>query len=303
MAVAEKPTKNARAHPYRGLSVQHVEEVPEPDFMVDYLMGREVYRRTDYLALIHNGSVGLAAVGRQENNDLFQRVVDVEVWSGPSHTMLIEDPAVDVGNATALARAAARRGRPGISGFVVKGMFEHINFIWEPDPIRIRVTEVTPPEPPKLLRQAQQVVDFDEDLPPVELVIDSVSFDDLAATVPAGSYLLPCRGAGTELAGDMAYLDTRPATRDDWVMIGCERSMQFHRHFYGDEPRQVDICPRKRVEEMASDDRWLVKCCMLERGMEYADHRATVPWGANLDEVRQALRLLTGVDAVASLPG
>lgn len=303
MALADKPKPNARAHPYRGLSVQHVDEVPEPAFMVDYLTGREVYRRTDYLALIHDGSVGLAAVAREESDDLFQRVLDVEVWSGPDRTMLIEDPAVDVGNATALAGAAARLGRPGISGFVVKGMFEHINFIWEPDPIRIFVTEVTPPEPPKLLRQAQQVVDFDEDLPPVELVLDSVSFPELAATVPADSYLLPCRGAGTEIAGEMSYLDTRPATRDEWVMIGCERSMQFHRHFYGDEPRQVDICPRKRVEKQSRGGRWLVKCCMLERGMEFADNQAIVPWGANLDEVRNALRLLTGVEAVALVAG
>ena len=182
-------------------------------------------------------------------------------------------------------------------------MFEHINFIWEPDPIRIFVTEVTPPEPPKLLRQAAQAVDFDEDLPPVELVLDSVSFPDLAAGAPADSYLLPCRGAGTELAGDLSYLDTRPAVRDEWVMIGCERSMQFHRHFYGDEPRQVDICPRKRVERADPDGRWLIKCCMLERGMEFSGNRAIVPWGANLDEVRRALRLLTGVDALAALAG
>jgi hypothetical protein len=40
----------------------------------------------------------------------------------------------------------------------------------------------------------------------------------------------------------------------------------------------------------------LTKCCLLERGVELEDGRATVPWGANLDEVRAALRWLTGVD-------
>lgn len=299
MPVAERPTPNARAHPYRGLSVQHVDRIPEPDFMRDYLMDREVYRRTDYLALIHEGSVGLASVAREESGELFERVVDVEVWSGPERTMLVDDPSVDVGNATALAGVAHRHRQSGISGYVVKGMFEHINFIWEPRPIRIRVTEVTPPEPPKLLRQAQQVVEFDEDMPPVELVLDTVTFPELAASSPNGSYLLPCRGAGTELPGDTSYLDTRPAARQDWVMIGCERSMQFHRHFYGDEPSQVDICPRKRVEGDDRGGRWLVKCCMLERGMEFDGTRAVVPWGANLDEVRSALRLLTGVETAA----
>lgn len=299
MALAEKPSPNARAHPYRGLSVQHIDRTPDPDFMMDYLMGREVYRRTDYVGLVHGDEVGLASVARADSNDLFVPVVDVSVWSGPEGMLLVEDPTVDCGNATALAGAARRNARPGISGYLVKGMYEHINFIWEPAPIPIRVTEVTPPVPPKLLTQAQQVVAFDEDLPPIELVLDAVTFSDLAERIPADSYLVPCRGAGLELPSDLSYLDTRPASRSDWVMIGCERSMQFHRHFYGDEPPQVDICPRKRVESAEPEGLWLVKCCMLERGTEFADGRAVVPWGANLDEVRHALRRLAGVDQVA----
>jgi hypothetical protein len=26
------------------------------------------------------------------------------------------------------------------------------------------------------------------------------------------------------------FLDERPAERRDWVLVGCERSLQFHRH-------------------------------------------------------------------------
>jgi hypothetical protein len=40
----------------------------------------------------------------------------------------------------------------------------------------------------------------------------------------------------------------------------------------------------------------LTKCCLLERGVEFSDKSAVVPWGSNLDEVRSALRRLTGVD-------
>ncbi len=303
MASAERPSPNARAHPYRGLSVQHIDRTPDPDFMMEYLMGREVYRRTDYVGLVHGDEVGLAAVSRAPSDDLFVPVVDVAVWSGPEQTRLVEDPTTDCGNATALADAARRHRRPGVSAYLVKGMYEHINFIWEPAPIPIHVTEVTPPEPPKLLTQAQQVVAFDEDLPPIELVLEAVTFSDLAERTPAESYLVPCRGAGLEMPSDLSFLDTRPATRADWVMIGCERSMQFHRHFYGDEPPQVDICPRKRVEGADPEGAWLIKCCMLERGTEFSDGRAVVPWGANLDEVRKALRWLTGVDQVALAVG
>jgi hypothetical protein len=167
-----------------------------------------------------------------------------------------------------------------------------VNFIWEPAPVRIRVTEVVPPEPPKLLAMAAQAVAFDEDLPPVELVLDAVDIRHLAAEHPAPDYLLPCRGSGVDLDGEVAFLDTRPADRRDWLLIGCERSRQFHRHFYGDEPAGVDLCPRARA---ASGEPTLAKCCLLERGLDSDGSTVVVPWGANLDEVRQALRLLTGV--------
>ena len=36
----------------------------------------------------------------------------------------------------------------------------------------------------------------------------------------------------------------------------------------------------------------LLKCCLRERGIEREDARMIVPWGANLEEVRQALKEL-----------
>jgi hypothetical protein len=44
----------------------------------------------------------------------------------------------------------------------------------------------------------------------------------------------------------------------------------------------------------------LTKCCLLERGIEVNGTTAVVPWGANLDEVRAALRLLCGVPAAVA---
>jgi len=142
---------------------------------------------------------------------------------------------------------------------------------------------------------AEQVVAFDEDLPPIDLVLDAVDLRQLAAAHPAPRYLLPCRGSGVDLAGEVAFLDTRPARREDWTLIGCERSLQLHRHFYGDEPPRVDICPRQRVRSSGTEPT-LAKCCLLERGIEFEGGTAVVPWGSNLDEIRRALRWLTGVD-------
>jgi hypothetical protein len=280
------PLPNTRSHPYRGLSVQEVAIPLTEQAILRHLIGREVYRRTDFLALRSGSDTALVAVRKADVVPLFSPVVEARVLAGPDETAFVESPGTDVGNATALARAAV----PGARATFVLGRFAHVNFIWEPAPVAVRVTEVVPPHPPKLLAQAEQVVAFDEDLPPVDLVLDAVDVHQVATEHPAPHYLLPCRGAGTDLGAPVSYLDTRPARQPGWTMLGCERSLQFHRHFYGDDPPRADLCPRRRVPALPGLT--LSKCCLLERGLELAGDAAFVPWGANLDEIRHGLRTL-----------
>jgi hypothetical protein len=228
-------------------------------------------------------------------------VAELRVLSGPATTMWITDPAADVGNASALAGVAARHRRDGVLAYVVQGRFEHVNFIWQPAPVGIRVTEVVPPHPPKLLAMAEQVISFDEDLPPVELTLDAVDVNDLMARHPARHYLLPCRGSGVPAVGGVSFLDTHPPYQDDWLLVGCERSRQFHEHFYDAQPRRVELCPKARAVAQPGV-RLLTKCCLLERGIEVNGTTAAVPWGANLDEVRGAIRALCGLPAAVPAP-
>jgi hypothetical protein len=298
---------NTITRPYRGLSVQEVDVSLTELELVPFLLGREVYRRSDFLALRNGSATALVAVRREPfrpdtGEPLFSPVAEARLLAGPDEVAWIESPGTDVGNASALARAALANARPGVRAYLVQGRYEHVNFIWEPRPLRVRVTEVVPPEPPKLFAMAEQVVAYDEDLPPIDLVLDAVDIGDLAAAHPAERYLVPCRGSGVDVGAAIEFLDTRPAERRDWLLLGCERSLQFHRHFYGDEPQRVDICPRQRVagdRESGGPALTLTKCCLLERGIEVDGATAVVPWGSNLDEIRQALRLLTGVDAPA----
>ncbi len=289
---------NMTSSPYRGLSVQEAEIPLTVASVTAFLVGREVYRRTEYLLLCNGESRALVRVEKESEDDLFVRVSGCEILAEPDELLWIDSPDTDVGNATALARAAAAHRRDGVKAYVVHGMFEHVNFILYPTPLRIRLTEVVPPFPPKLLVMAEQAIAFDEDLPPIEIELDALDITEQASAHPAAVHLLPCRGSGAELGGPVEFLDTRPAQRGDWLMLGCERSAQFHRHFYGDEPQRVDICPRARAVHPSEPT--LTKCCLLERGVEMRDGAAVVPWGANLDEVRTALRLLAGLPPSAA---
>jgi hypothetical protein len=51
------------------------------------------------------------------------------------------------------------------------------------------------------------------------------------------------------------------------------------------------MCPRKLAT--ASDRPTLLKCCLLEFGIEHEGQTVTVPWGADLPMVEQALTLLS----------
>jgi len=300
----EEPPPNTITRPYRGLSVQEVDIPLTPGHVEDLLRRREIYRRTAYLVLRNVQHTALVAVRPERPDLLFSPVAELRWLSGPDATRWIADPGTDVGNASSLAATALAHRRDGVLAYVVRGRFEHVNFIWRPAPVPVLVTEVVPPHPPKLLAMAGQVVGFDEDLPPVDLALDAVHVQGLVAANPAAHYLLPCRGSGLPAGPNVSFLDCHPPYHPDWLLIGCERSRQFHQHFYGSDPRRVDLCPKARAAsgQRGPGARVLTKCCLLERGIEVDGTTAVVPWGANLDEVRAALRALCGIPAVVT-PG
>lgn len=283
---------NFIARPYRGVSVQETSAL-DPDSLRSWLLSRRVYRRTEFIVAAAGSAHAVVQVEREpDGGDVLARVRGVRVLAGPEDVAFVMDASVDTGNATQMARAALASGRSA-RVYVVQGRFEHVNFIVEPSPAAVRVVEVVPPEPPKLLEMARAVVDFDEDLPPVELAFEPIDLRDLAAAHPAEHYLFPCRCSGLGAGVPVDFLDAGPPQAAAWTLVGCERSRQIHVALYGAEPRaRVDFCPRK----LASDDGpTLIKCCLRERGIERVGSTMVVPWGATLEEVRQALRGLAGV--------
>jgi hypothetical protein len=280
--------------PYRGVSVQRLGVALTEDAIRGYLAGRRVYRRTEVLIVEGDEGHAVVTVDKEEGDerDLFWPVTVVHWLSGPGETAFVRDPETDTGNATQMARAAAASGLEA-RVYVVEGRNQHVNLIVEPAPVRIRVVEVVPPAPAKLLDMAQRVLEYDEDLDPVELELEAIDLNTVAAGEQAGHWLLPCRCGGLELDGAVDFLDSGPPQQpqDGWTLLGCERSRQIHSELYGAEPAaRVEMCPRVRAG--ARSEPTLVKCCLRERGIEADGGIVVVPWGATLEEVREALHVL-----------
>jgi hypothetical protein len=128
------------------------------------------------------------------------------------------------------------------------------------------------------------------DLPPIRLELERIDVRELADRVRPPAYLAPCRSGGLDdLPAPVYFLDERPDRRD-WTMIGCERSLQFHRHFYGDEPPRIEMCPRSLAGTRTEPT--LLKCCLLEMHIEQEGAISVVPWGTDLAMVEAALRRL-----------
>lgn len=284
---------NFIVRPYRGVSVQEVPSL-DPRALRAHLLARRVYRRTEFVVAECGGARAIVRIERAAGDGILVPVREAEVLAHGAQVAFLDDERVDVGNATQLARAARALGDPAAPFTVVQGRFQHVNFIVAPAPLRVRVVEAVPPEPPKLLEMARTMLEVDEDLPPIELELVAIDLRELIAANPAPRHLLPCRSGGLDPALPIDFLDAGPPDDPAWTLVGCERSRQIHAALYGREPRaRVDVCPRAQVPDDGSTT--LSRCCLLERGLERDGEQLLVPWGANLDEVRTALRLLCGL--------
>ncbi len=299
------PAVNLVPSQYRNVSVASVPVALDEASLRAYLLGRPVYRRTRYLVARNGDASAVVEVSKESETPLFSPVTAMIMLARADETAFVDAPEADTAVPTQLARAAAS-GAPGTRCVIVRGRYGHVNFILDPAPIQIRVVEVVPPWPAKLVDQLNRVLDLAEDLPPVDLVPNLVDLAALAGTRPAAHYLFPCRAGAENYAGagagvPVSYLDEIPE-RAPWTLVGCARSRSIHDWFYGDEVPVVDMCPRNLAVRARPDARTpvLTKCCLLEDRVAVEDGLVVVPWGASLAQIRDGLRRAV---AAAGLPG
>ncbi len=279
---------------YRQVSVAAVPSLA-PEDLVARFTGREAYFRTRFVVARLDGDperCALVELARDGSDDLFSPATAARVLAAADECAYVRDETADPGVASHMAGVAATR--PDRGCVVVEGRYRHVSFLLNAEPIRVTVVDVVPPEPSKLSDQVARVLDSAEDLPPVavdERIVDSRAL--VTEPVPEG-LIVPCRGGGIDIEGvAVSHLDERPSFAGA-ALLGCERSQQIHRWFYGTEAaRTIDWCPRRLIDADESvDGLVLSRCCMLDEGLERHADTVMVPWGATLAEVRQALRSL-----------
>jgi hypothetical protein len=197
---------------YRNVSVASVPVSLAEDSLRAHFAGRPAYRHTRYIVAQRIGATGagqpaaVVEVAKRSTAPLFSEITTVSMIAGPGETAFVDAPAADTGVPTILGRIAAERA-PGARCVIVRGRYGHVGFIADPAPVRIRVVEVVPPRPAKLVDQASRVLELAEDLPPVELAPELTDLAALAGSSPSAHYLFPCR-AGAE-AGKAGAVDAR----------------------------------------------------------------------------------------------
>ena len=283
---------------YRNVSVADVPVRLDEASLRAHLTGRPAYRRTRYLVARNGPACAVAEVSKQSEQPLFSPITGVRLIAGPDESAFVDAPQADTAVPTQLAQVAARHA-PQARCVVVRGRYGHVSFIVDPAPARIRVVEVVPPRPAKLVDQLTRVLDVAEDLPPAELVPELVDLAGLAATRPAGHYLFPCRAGQPGVDADVSYLDEVPP-RMPWTLVGCARSRAIHDFFYGGEVDMVDMCPRALARQYTGPV--LTKCCLLEDRIAVDGGLVVIPWGATLAQVKEGLQQALRAGSAAHEP-
>lgn len=285
----EPSASNIMPTRYRQVALNTNLESLDAAWLERHFSDREAYMRTRFIVARLDEETALIEVDRPESSELFSKVRQVRVLAGPDTCRYVIAPDVDTAVASQLARVAM--DHRDVSCVIVEGRYSHVSFLLNPAPLLLHVFDIVPPFPSKLLDQVQRVLDVAEDLPPIVAVptfVDSRSELASACHPLPGEVLVPCRGSGIEFAGaTVSYLDERPPV-GDWILLGCERSQQIHRWFYGAPASIVDICPSRFLNGRHAEQT-ITRCCLIQEGVEERRQATYVPWGASLAEVREAI--------------
>lgn len=257
------------------------------------MIGKLAYKKTKFLVLNNGKDWAVVSIQRPETKELFSNIGNIDIISLPDSTKYVEDPEIDVLSPTRMIEKAEEMG---VKTLVLKGKFEHVSFIHDEKAQPVRILEVVPPEPPKLVDMVRKVLYSGNVNKPVKIMPDIINLRDIVQDCKNQSVVFPCHASGLESEKDFFYLDEKPELskkmRNETCLIGCDLSLKIFKKLYGFEPEFYNFCPKKRALKMNSTIPILTKCCEIKEGYELIGNIVVVPWGATQKDVEEGLSKL-----------
>jgi len=262
-----------------------------------HFLGRRSYTKTKFCAVKSGNDWAVIQISKKRTKNLFQPVESIKVLSLPGRTCFVHEPDLDVLHIGNLLKVQSRH--PG-KMVVFQGRFEHISFVDVKVPARIRLIDVVPPNPSKLISIVKELVG--DSLSLLKIDVELINILDLVKETKADAVLLPCRSSYDGIADKVGkrkhyFLDQAPELSEKQikssVLVGCSLSARIFEEIYGSKPNLANICVR---ESMKAKDGipTISRCCKIKKDVEVDDGLIIVPWGANVCEVAEALRIALG---------
>lgn len=257
------------------------------------LIGKPVYKKTKFIVLNNKKDWAVVGIHRSQPKTLFSKIEGVNIISLPDSTRYLEDPDIDVLSPTKMAEKAEEMNTKTL---VIKGKFEHVSFIHDEKSKPVRVLEVVPPEPPKLIELVKKALYSGNINKPLKIIPDILDLRSPSKKCKKQIIVYPCNASGLKSKKQFFYLDERPDITKEMMksicLIGCDLSFKIFKTVYGFEPEFYNFCPKKRALKMQSDYPIITKCCEIKEGYEIIENIIVVPWGATQKEVEEGLSKL-----------
>jgi len=264
-----------------------------------YFIGRMSYSRTKFYVLKNGEEWAVVKVAKEKRTNLFSPITEMKVLSLPDRTEFVGRPDLDVLDIGGLLRIQAEH--PG-KLVIVQGRFEHVSFVDVPLPAKIGLIDVVPPEPSKLETLIGQLVGDESEI--IDLRTKKIDLSHIVQDIPPEDLIfLPCRVTDREMRDvcsgrEALFLDKSPDVDGSRLssshLIGCSLSSRIFKELYSFEPRLHNICPRGFCESEEIGLPTIARCCKVKSGVQVDGDTVFLPWGANLCEVSEALRIALG---------
>ena len=267
----------------KDVSVREVDFDLTPDAIASEMDCWTAYAKCEYLILRKGDSFAALRVVKEDGIGLFKKVTDYEFLSLPEDTDYVHDETVDVLNIPSLALIQSKH--PG-RAVVIEGMFSHIVYIKDLEPLILNVVDSIPPSPSKLGVLVRKALDSDFIDLPIIVHEDTVDMCSKVSEVKTEGVMFPCKVSGITTDRPTYFLDSDPELKHEVTLIGCNLSKRIFESLYRYTPEFINVCP---ADNIRTKGKTIVKCCKVKEGHMIEGDVVKVPWGATVPEIVDAI--------------